>query len=358
VSASRPAEADVVVIGGGLCGSLVALELARAGRHTVVVDAPTSGPEPCLGHVPSGPPVAYVDARRRWGPAGARELWELQQEAHAALRELFREIGEDAGYRSAGDFTLALDRQEGLSLAESEDLLRDDGFAGEFLDGYLLEARFDMRGIAAGYWAEAGAELDLEHLARAAGAAARAAGAVFHELHAFQVRELSKDGVLALTGQGPVRAPVAVLGTAAAATAVVPYFAGRIDVADRRGLRVTGFDASRIPSPARLRALRAGWTVAGGELSLEAVGGDPSDLVAAHLPELPSRAASGAPCRVGLSRDGLPWVGTVPGLPVIAALCGTLDLAYMPLVPRWAVSALLTGRDTTPDRLRAARAAV
>lgn len=355
---SGPTKADVVVIGGGLCGCLAALELARAGRHTVLVDTPATGPEPCLGHVPSGPPLAYVDAIRRWGRAGARELWELQQEAHAALRELLREIGEDAGYRCTGDFTLALDRQEGLSLAESEDLLREDGFSGEFLDGYLLEARFAVRGIAAGYWAEAGAELDVERLAGAAGAAARAAGAVFRQPLGVERHELSKDGVLALTGEGPVRAPVAVLATAAVATSLVPYFEGRIDVADRRGLRVPGVETSRIPSPARLRALRAGWTVAGGQLSLEAVGADPSDVAAAHLPDLLSRAAPGSPGRVGLSRDDLPWVGTVPGLPVIAALCGTLDLAYMPLVPRWAVSALLTGRDTTPERLRAARAAV
>ena len=146
-----------MVIGGGLCASLAALELVRAKKKVVVVSAgPEDGDEPCLGHVPSGPPLPYVDAVRRWGHAAARDLWELQREAQAELRQLARELREEAGWREAGTSRWRSTAPRGTALATGEDMLREDGFAGEFLDGYMLEARFDVRALSAGYWAEAG----------------------------------------------------------------------------------------------------------------------------------------------------------------------------------------------------------
>ena len=349
---SRCVQADVVVIGAGLHGCLAALDLERAGRRTVVVASAGDRAGPCLGHVPSGPALSYVDAIARWGRPGARELWELQGESHSALRALLDEWGRDCAYRGAGGFALATERPEGLALGESEDLLREDGFAGEFLDGFMLEARFAVRGFAAGYWSASEAELDGRALAAAALAAARGSGAALREAPVERV-ELSRGGVVAVTPEGEVRAPLALLASVDASL-LVPWFHDRIEVVERRGIRLPARDALPVPSPARAQGGRAGWTTTAGEISLETIDADPAGFAARHLPAPagPRGAVRSGPA--GLSRDGLPWVGPLPDLPVVAAL-GWHDLAWAPLLSRWAVSALLTGRDATPPRLRAAR---
>ncbi|HVR71203.1 MAG TPA: FAD-dependent oxidoreductase [Vicinamibacteria bacterium] len=346
----RHTAADVVVLGSGLTACLVALELARAGKRTVVVGA---SEEPAPGHVPSGPPLAYVDAVRRWGRAGAGELWELQRSAHTVLRA---EWGQACDMGRAGGFTLATSRTEGLALAESEDLLRDDGFAGEFLDGFLLEARFAVRGFAAAYWAEDEAELDAVALAGAARAAALAAGAVLLDAAGAGLADVSPSGVRAPTAEGDVSAPVAVLATAEAAR-LSPDLAGSFAWRESRGVELPARDGAPVPSPARACGGGARWTSAAGPLLLEVTGGDPAAFAAEHLPQRAGPQGRGWSRRLGLSCDGLPWIGPLPGRPLFAALAGAADLAYEPLLSRWAVSELLTGRDATPARLRAARAA-
>lgn len=344
--------ADVLVFGSGLTGCLVALDLARAGRRTVVVeggDAARAAP----GHIPSGPPVTYVEAVRRWGRDGARELWELQREAHVELCALLSEWRCDGGYRSAGGFTLAETRSEGLALADSEDLLREDGFPGEFLDAYLFEARFDVPGFAAAYWAEGEAELDGTALARAANAAAVAAGVTFAR-RVGPAPEASRSGVRATTDKGIVTAPVAVLATPAAVPLAGVFAEGRIAATVRRGLRWARGD-SALCSPARTANGAAGWTAVEGLVLEVAAGSDPAAFAAAHLsrPAGSPEASWSRPSAV--SSDGLPWVGAIPETPLIAALGGEDGLGYVPLAARWAATVLLTGRDPTPARLRAAR---
>jgi glycine/D-amino acid oxidase-like deaminating enzyme len=340
-----PAAADVLVVGSGLTAALVALELARAGKRAVVLPARSAG-ERVLGHVPSGPPLAYGDAVRQWGRAGAGELWACQRRAYDVLRD---EWGQACALRPEGGFTLATTRAEGVALAESEDLLRDDGFAGEFLDGYMLEARFAVRGFSAAYWAEGEAELDVALLTRSAAAAAEAAGAVFLENGG--PAELSGRGARAATPDGEVSAPVAVVAAAAA-----EIVAGRLEERSARALELPSTARAAIPSPARVCGSGARWTGAGGRFRLELIADvDPAAFMADHLPDLDGAREESGPCPRLASRDGLPWIGRLPGLPVFLALGGTSDLAYEPLLSRWAVSELLTGRDTTPAPLRAAR---
>jgi glycine/D-amino acid oxidase-like deaminating enzyme len=351
---SAPAQADVLVLGAGLNGCLAARDLARAGRRTLVVaPAPDHG-EACLGHVPSGPALSYAAAIARWGRPGARELWELQRECHSALRALLEEWGRSFAYQEVGGFTLAMDRPEGLALAESEDLLREDGFTGEFLDGYMLEARFAVRNFAAAYWAASEAELDGEALAAAARAAAREAGAAWREARVERL-EVSAKGVVAVTPEGRLRAPVAVLASVDA-SALVPWLRERIDKQERHGIRLQVREAFPVPTPARTEGGRARWTTAAGELGLEVAEADPGEFAARHLPDLTGPRAAAWSRPAGRSRDGLPWVGPLPDLPLVAALAGP-DLAWVPLASRWAVSSLLGGRDATPPRLRAARTA-
>ena len=345
--------ADVLVFGSGLIGCLVALDLAHAGRRTVIVDV-GDGEAPAPGHIPSGPPLTYVEAVRRWGRDGARELWELQREAHSELLDLLTDRGGHGGYRSAGGFMLAESRREGIALADGEDLLREDGFPGEFLDAYLFEARFDVKGFAAAYWAEGEAELDGTALARAAASAAQAAGATFVRPLPGAAPDVARSGVRAGTPDGTAAAPMAVLATPAAAPLAGAFFDGRLTATVRRGSRWRVGEAL-LCSPARTVQGGAGWTTVH-DLALEVAGeGDPATFAAAHLsrPTGPSESSWSRPSAV--SRDGLPWIGPVPDLPLVAAIGNGDDLGYVPLVARWASTQILTGRDPTPARLRVAR---
>jgi glycine/D-amino acid oxidase-like deaminating enzyme len=351
---SASAQADVLVLGAGLNGCLAARDLARAGRRTLVVAPASDHGDTGLGHVPSGPALSYAAAVARWGRPGARELWELQRESHSALRALLEEWGRSFAYQEVGGFTLATDRPEGLALAESEDLLREDGFTGEFLDGYMLEARFAVRGFAAAYWSASEAELDGAALAAAARAGALDAGAVWREAPVERL-EVSAKGVVAVTPEGRLRAPVSVLA-GVEVSALVPWLRDRMEQEERHGIRLRVREAFPVPTPARTEGSGAGWTTSAGELHLEVAEADPGDFAARHLPDLTGPRAAAWSRRAGRSRDALPWVGPLPDLPLVAALAGP-DLTWAPLLSRWAVSSLLTGRDATPPRLRAARAA-
>jgi glycine/D-amino acid oxidase-like deaminating enzyme len=348
--------ADVIVFGAGFTGCVVALELARAGRRTVVVDVGDGAP-PGPGHVPSGPPLLYVNAIRRWGHDGARELWELQREAHAELRALMSEWGHDCGYHAAGGFTAALTRPEGLALANGEDQLREDGFAGEFVDAYMFEARFAVQGFAAAYWAEEEAVLDAVALEGAAETAARLAGAgLAGPLDG--TPEVTREGVRATAREGVVHAPMAVLASPSALPAAGPYFTGRFEARRCQGKSWRLPDAVLVPGPMRLCAGGAGWAVVRGRLLVETSGElDPASFIATHLTEPLGPQEAEWSRLSGLSADGLPWVGAVPDLPLVAALGAADDLGYAPLLARWAALSLLTGRDHTPPRLRASRPA-
>jgi glycine/D-amino acid oxidase-like deaminating enzyme len=99
-----------------------------------------------------------------------------------------------------------------------------------------------------------------------------------------------------------------------------------------------------------------GWRLGEGELRLAGWGPEP-DLaglgrrLGAAPPELARASATLAD-----SVDGMPWIGLLPALPAAAAYgFGRLGMAYAMIAARWAVDALLSGRDRAPAILRADR---
>jgi hypothetical protein len=273
-----------------------------------------------------------------------------------ALRGLIGEWRLQDRHRDAGGFTVAATRAEGSALAASEDLLREDGFTGEFVDGYMLEARFAVQGFTAAYWAEGEAEVDGAALARAAGAAARDAGVLFAGAPAREPPDLSSRGARLVTADARVTAPVAVLASPRAAALAGAYFEARLTWRAGRALRCPIPAGCAVPSPARTVDGHAGWTVSGTELVVRVPGeGEPGAFVDAHLPDVRGPRRPSVPLTAATSGDGLPWAGALPEGAVVAALAGADDLGYLPLLARWAAVWCLTGRDPTPPLLRAAR---
>src|SRR5262245_36351929 len=160
--------------------------------------------------------MPYPEACRRFGRDAAREVWEVYRESHERLRSFASGLPDDCGYRQQGAFLLAMDRRVASLLADGEDMLREDGFAGEFLDHYMLEARLSLAGFAGGYWSADDAEVDPSRLERALRKAARERGAV--DAQAGSVHEIaaSPGGVDILGDRDPVRVAVAVVAQPAA----------------------------------------------------------------------------------------------------------------------------------------------
>jgi glycine/D-amino acid oxidase-like deaminating enzyme len=356
-------EADVAVLGAGLSGCAVALELARRGRRVVVLESGVVAPGGShLGAVPTGLRVPYPDAVGRLGREGAREIWQVHRENHECLRELLRDLADDCGYRCAGGFLLAQERPEAAALAAGEDLLREDGFSGEFLDHYMLEARFAVRGFAGGYWSACDAEIDPDRLVGALARAAEELGALVHERSPVLELDLSSSGAEAVTARGRLRASMAVVALGANGRRFVPFLEGRIAAVESRLIDVESDPGHALPSPAALVGGRLLWRRVDDRLRVAAF--DTAEAPPLDFDRFLSERLSSATPRVlwrgggnaSFSTDGLPFVGPLRGLPALT-VCGhgTLGLSQALLSARWVSEALVTGRDPTPERFKASR---
>ncbi len=362
------AEADLVVLGAGLTGCVAALEAGRRGKKAVVLEAGRVG---CgasaldVGHVAVGLDMPYRTAVERFGREQARGIWELQREGHARLEEVLSELGEDCGHRADGGFRVAYGRDDAAALVDSEDLLREDGFSGEFFDDYMLEARFDVQGFAGAYWSAADGAIETRKLVETLASAAEGRGAVFHEASPAVDLDLSPRGVEAVTRRGRVRAARAVIALDAMARFHAPGLAERLVLLAGESVVLEMDPAASLPSPGRTLDGRLVWrsgaegfvvgrlAPAGAEAPSDAA----ADFARAHFAGVSSRVLRHASVATTASADGLPLIGPLPGL-AAAVSCGYggLALVHALLGARWAVQALLTGRDPTPAPFRASRA--
>jgi len=357
-------EADVVVLGGGLAGLAAAVELARPGRKVVLLEglllgSGASGAD--LGHVATGLGQPYLKAVVLYGRARARALWEWHRESHRRLTEILALLPDDCGYRCRGGFLLAHDRDAAALLAESEDALRDDGFPGEFLDHYMLEARFDVRGFSAAYWSAEDAEVDAPALLRGLAAQALSLGVVLHEGDPI---ELSADGggVRVRTTGGRVRATRGVAAWEAAGSALLPSLGPVLPVLAARRLAFEIEAGAEVPSPVRWVEGGLAWRLGPEARELRAAACSSEDPAGeAAFEDLARRVAEALPARVqvrgrwsgALSNgpEGLPLVGEVAG----GALFAILGLGS--LGPAWAFAAarraadFLDGRPAAPGPL-------
>ena len=128
----------MLVIGGGITGVSLVHHLAKRGIESVLVErhhiaAGASGRN--AGFLLAGVAESYADAIRIFGRDRARETWHMTIENHTAEIEAIR--GQDVGHRRQGSIILAAGEEEAERLAESAQLLNEDGFEASW-DGRAL----------------------------------------------------------------------------------------------------------------------------------------------------------------------------------------------------------------------------
>jgi glycine/D-amino acid oxidase-like deaminating enzyme len=358
---SPPLEVDVAVAGAGLPALAAALELSRRHVRVALIGDPPGRAARGLGLALLGPGRPYARVAAALGRDEARLVWAAGCENHLRLRDLLHSAGSDCGYAPRGSFLLALDRAEAAELAESEDMLRDDGFPGEFLDHYMLETRFDLSGFPGAYWAAEDAEIDGQLLLETLEDRVRAAGIAFVRggLRTFVADAAS---VSVETGDAAVRAGAAIVATDGAAAGLVPELRPLLRAAAPGRLRATVLGGATLPSAVRTADGRIAWRSGEGAMLLSATGEaeqGPEDRLLGFAQRLPVEVASALRWdeTAEVTTDGLPLVGRLPGRPVaVACGFGALSAGLAFAASRWVADALATGNDPTPEALRATRA--
>ncbi len=356
-----PLEADVAVVGSGLPAFAAALELSRRGAGVVLLGAAPAEERPFgLGLALLGPGRPYAQVAQAIGREEARLVWAAGCENHLRLRALVEEVQRSCGYAPRGSFLLALDRREAALLAESEDMLRDDGFPGEFLDHYMLETRFDLSAFRGAYWAAGDAEIDGLLLLSALGERARAAGIA---LRPGPVRAVHADTsfVGVEMEDGIVTAGAVLVATDGPVSALVPEIEPLVRPAAAGRMSAPLLTGAVLPAAGRTADGRIAWQAHEDSLLLATIAAaEPSsnealEDFAARIPVDTARTRRwDEPGEV--SADGLPIVGRLPGRPLaVACGFGALSPGFAFAGARWMADALLSGSDPTPDPLRATR---
>ena len=340
-SLSETVAADVVIIGGGLCGTSAAYHLAQAGIDVALIEARTMSESASgrnAGFLLQGTAERYNRAVELMGRDRARRIHQWSIENHVRMAEVIAAEGIDCAYQKRGSLQLAGSAQEEQELIESAELLVEDGFEATLLDATALPEALQQAGFTMGVHLPADGELHPARFVRGVGRAAQRYGARIFEGSRVTALDAGSTGEVRVeTEGGEVKAAMAILATNARAGELIPYFSDKVDPVRGQMLATApcdpmftcpiyanhGYDYWR--QDEHNRVVLGGWR----NLDPEGeVGHDETvrDDIQAKMVEFLAEMGVTAPVThrwagiMGFSRDGLPMVGPVPGSP--AALAG------------------------------------
>ena len=137
----RPSGVEVLVVGGGITGVSLLRRLAERGLKAALVERNrlaygASGRN--AGFLLEGTAANYAEAVRIHGRTVTQEVWAVTAENHLRLAEA---LGGRAGYLRSGSRTLAASVVEEAQLAESAELMSEDGWPVKFAQRSVLNPR-------------------------------------------------------------------------------------------------------------------------------------------------------------------------------------------------------------------------
>jgi D-hydroxyproline dehydrogenase subunit alpha len=207
----QAAEADVLVIGGGVLGLAIARAAAREGFHTILAERGEPGQGASTANAGSLHIQlhAYDSAGAAEGPeSAAAQVLSLGPRSVALWREIAREAGEALAIRVEGGLMLAETPQQCAALADKVAMERDFGVDSHLLGANELRTRFPWlaQGFAgAAFCAEEGQMDPLRGLS-ALLALTRQAGVEIRHHAPVTALEREGSGFVAETPLGRIRA--------------------------------------------------------------------------------------------------------------------------------------------------------
>jgi glycine/D-amino acid oxidase-like deaminating enzyme len=227
-----PAEATVVVIGGGYAGVTAARELARRGIAVTLLEARTLGWGASTrngGIVHAGYKWSARQLIERHGPDTGKALYQETLDSYALVKRLIDEEGIDCDFREVGHLELAYAPAHAPELEHARDSLASVGVRSTVVPRERIREEI---GSDAYYGALAVEGSGLLHPGRyltGLAAAADRAGADLHEgVRAQRIRR-ERDGSFRVeTERGTIRARDVFVATNGYTDGVVPWLRRRI----------------------------------------------------------------------------------------------------------------------------------
>jgi len=332
----RSVNADVVVIGGGISGAMIAQALAEAGRRPLILDRRRTA---LLGSTAASTALLQFELdtplltlSRSLGSRRARRVWLASHEAVNELRTRTIRLGIAAHLATRPSLYLAGNVLDARGLQREAALRQKIGLPSEYLDRSALRHHFGIKRPAA-LLSHGNAEANPLELAAGYLRSALSHGARFHAPHDIVNLACDRRGTTLAASDGvEIRARHVVLCTGYELAGIVPAMGSSV--------RSTWAIATR-PQPRALWPQQALiWEASDPYLYMRTTadgrvicGGEDEDFASAErrdamtpaktvrlqqklhrmFPELDHRAVAAWTGSFGSSTNGMPTIGAIPG---------------------------------------------
>ena len=332
----RSTRADVVIVGAGISGAILAQSLTEAGLRPLIVERRraalmgSTAASTALLQFELDTPLTHLS--RRIGARDAARVWIASRDAVNELRTRSRRLNIDAAFASRPSLYLAGNVLDARGLRKEVRLRQKIGLASEYLDRRTLRHHFGIEREAA-LLNHGNAEANPVQLAAGYLRRALQGGARLHAPHEVVDLHCGRGGIELVTGDGiGIRATHVVLSTGYELAKIVPAGHNRMistwAIATRRQPEAIWPQRALIWEASEpylyLRSTADGRVVCGGE---DAEFSDP--VKRDELTEIKARRIAGKLSRLMPSLDSRPdytWAGTFgassTGMPTIGEIPG------------------------------------
>jgi glycine/D-amino acid oxidase-like deaminating enzyme len=219
--------ADVVIVGGGLTGAVVAWRFAKAGVRVVVLETERVGQGSTAansGLLMHEPDRDLGELRELYGLQAARRIWSLSRQATQEFIRTFWQLNIDCGLEEREAIYFTMNKDAVSRLRGEHHRRRSAGFGGRWLDAGELRRLAGISG-AAGIQSRGNAQLNPYRACLGLLRSANEQGAHVFERSAVRRIERTSAGIRAITRGGSVEAKYVVIATGYAMREFTPLAA-------------------------------------------------------------------------------------------------------------------------------------
>lgn len=201
----RDERADVVVIGAGVTGGLVAHQLTRAGANVVVLDrrdVASGSTAATTGLLQYETDTALAELTAVAGEPAAVRAWQLGLEAITEIESLCAELGDECGFARRDSMYLASSRRDARHLVHEHELRVRHGFDVDWLSADDVRDRYGISAFGA-IRSRGDAEIDAFRFTHRLLAAAVSRGARVYDRTDVSAVDAGPHGVSVRTSRGP-----------------------------------------------------------------------------------------------------------------------------------------------------------